>query len=108
MAFDDVVTCLPVVQEILQGVDDEAAFRRVRRSMLALPVVESPLGQDVFLEAAELYRTGRRPGFTIRSAVDCVIAVCALRHDLEVLHEERDFATLALFTNLRQRDLREA
>ncbi len=30
VAFDDVVTCLPVVQEVLQGFREENAFRLAR------------------------------------------------------------------------------
>jgi predicted nucleic acid-binding protein len=57
----------------------------------------------VVLEAAALYRSARRHGLTVRSSVDCLIAVCALRHDLEVLHRGRDFRALARVTTLRQR-----
>ena len=93
--FDDVVTCLPVIQEVLEGFRDERDFRIARDALFAMPVVESPLGSDVVLEAVGLYRTGRGRGLTIRSSVDCVIAACALRHDLEVLHRDRDFAAIA-------------
>jgi len=37
--LDEVVTCLPVVQEVLQGFRDEAAFRVAKEAMLALPCV---------------------------------------------------------------------
>jgi len=103
VSLDEVVTCLPVVQEVLQGFDDEQAFRLASTSMWALPMVESPLGEDVFREAAGLHRTARRTGLTVRSSVDCLIAACALRHDLEVLHDDRDFPALANVSGLRQR-----
>jgi hypothetical protein len=103
VAFDDVVTCLPVVQEVLQGFRDENAFRIARDSMRALPIVESPLGLDVFEESVDLYRRARRAGLTIRSSVDCLIAACAIRHDLEVVHQDRDFAALASISSLRAR-----
>jgi predicted nucleic acid-binding protein len=102
--FDDVVTCLPVIQEILQGFRDESAHRRARDAMLALPIVESPLAEDVFLQAVDLYRTARRAGLTVRSSVDCLIAACAIRHDLEVLHRDRDYAALSEISALRQRE----
>src|SRR3954469_6983529 len=70
--FDDIVTCLPVVQEVLQGFDSEPAFTRARDAMLALPIVECPLGVDVFEQAIDLYRSARRLGLTIRSSVDCL------------------------------------
>ncbi|MFN2239284.1 MAG: PIN domain-containing protein [Thermoanaerobaculia bacterium] len=103
--LDEVVTCLPVIQEVLQGFADPRAYRTAREAMLALPRVESPLGEEVFLEAVDLYRTARRAGVTVRSSIDCLIAVCALRHDLTVLHRDRDFSTLAKVSPLRERDL---
>ena len=101
--FDELVTCLPVVQEVLQGFRDESAYRRARDAILAFPIVESQLGSDVFSEAVGLYRTARRSGRTVRSSVDCLLAACAIRHDLEVLHRDRDFALLSEVSALRQR-----
>lgn len=92
--FDDIVTCLPVVQEVLQGFRDQRAFHTAREAMLALPIVESPLRASVFDEAVDLYRDARRAGVTVRSGVDCLIAACALRHGLTVLHHDRDFDLL--------------
>jgi predicted nucleic acid-binding protein len=100
---DEIVTCLPVIQEVLQGFLDERAFRLARESMFALPVVESPLRSEVFEEAAQLYRSARRAGVTIRSGVDCLIATCALRHGLQVLHHDRDFSLLARVSPLEER-----
>ena len=99
--FDEIVTCLPVVQEVLQGFGAEAAFLRARDSMQALPIVESPLRPDVFLAAVDLYRLGRRAGVTIRSSVDCLIATCAIRHQLQLLHWDRDFDAIAKISSLQ-------
>ena len=103
--FDEVVTCLPVVQEVLQGFTSDAAFRQARESMLALPIVESPIGAPVFLDAVDLYRRARRAGLTIRSGVDCVIAACAIRHGLTVLHRDRDYPAIAEISDLRHRQI---
>jgi len=101
--LDEVVTCLPVVQEVLQGFREEAAFALARDAMLALPLVEAPLRQELFEEAVSLYRRARAAGFTVRSSVDCLIAACALRHGLTVLHRDRDFGFLARVSALRVR-----
>jgi predicted nucleic acid-binding protein len=101
--FDEVVTCLPVVQEVLQGFRDERAFMLARDAMLALPIVESPLGPTVFEEAVALYRTARRAGHTLGSGVDCLIAACALRHRLVVLHHDRDYDAIARVSHLQVR-----
>jgi len=103
--FDEIVTCLPVIQEVLQGFTAEPAFIRARESMLAFPIVETPLGGDVWLQAVDLYRSGRRLGLTIRSSADCLIAACAIRYQLEVLHHDRDFDALARVSALRARNI---
>jgi predicted nucleic acid-binding protein len=103
--FDEVVTCLPVIEEVLQGFRDEQAFRLARDSMRALPTVESPLSIAVIEEVVGLYRAARRQGLTVRSSVDCLIAACALRHDLTVLHRDRDYPALAKLSALQQRAL---
>lgn len=99
--LDDVVTALPIVQEVLQGFRDERAYGVARDAMLALPILESPLSVGVFVEAAQLYRTARRAGVTVRSGVDCLIAACALRHGATVLHRDRDFDALARVSALK-------
>ncbi len=101
--FDDVVTCLPVVQEVLQGFDDQSAFLLARDAMHALPIVESPLAAGVFDEAVDLYRAARRAGLTVRSGMDCLIAACALRNGLAVLHCDRDYDLLARVSPLESR-----
>ena len=101
--FDEVITCLPVIQEVLQGFRDERAYRLARQAMLALPVVESPMALGVFEEAAELFRSARRQGLTLRSSVDCLVAACALRNGLTVLHRDRDYPSLARISALQER-----
>lgn len=102
--FDEVVTCPPIVQEVLQGARDERAFRSVRDSLLALPMLDDPMPSELFLEAAQIYRTGRRQGYTIRSSADCLIAACAIRNAVPLLHNDHDFAILAAFTTLDARN----
>jgi len=103
--FDDVVTCLPVIQEVLQGFDDERAHAVARDAMLAMPVVESPLRLETFERAVQLYRTARRAGVTVRSGVDCLIAACALANGLTVLHCDRDFDAIARVSSLDARNV---
>lgn len=103
--MDEVVTCLPVLQEVLQGFRDDRAFRVAQEAMHALPIVEAPLATGVFDQAIDLYRLARRAGTTVRSSVDCLIAVCAVRNDLTLLHHDRDFDQLARVSPLRSRDV---
>jgi predicted nucleic acid-binding protein len=104
--LDEVVSALPIVQEVLQGIRDEGAFRVARDSMLAFQIVEPEMRADLFIEAAQLFRTARRAGFTVRSSIDCLIAACAVRHRVGVLHIDRDFDALARIAPLESRNLR--
>ncbi|TVR66488.1 MAG: PIN domain nuclease [Spirochaetaceae bacterium] len=96
------VLCLPVYQEILQGIREEGAFRRIRDSLDAAVFVEEPMERSLFFEAAQLYRLTRRSGHTVRSGTDCLIAACAIRHNLPVLHHDRDFPAIAAISTLRE------
>ena len=103
--FDEMVTCLPVIQEVLQGFDDQQAFDTAREAMYSFPVIESPLRSEVFEDAIDLFRLARRRGYTIRSGTDCLIAACAIRSRLTVLHCDRDFDSLELVSPLKARNL---
>ena len=103
--LDEIVTCLPVIQEVLQGFGDERAFRIASESMHGFPIVESPMRVACFDEAIRLYRSARRMGFTVRSGVDCLIAACAMQHGLTVLHHDRDFDVLAKIAPLPCQDI---
>ena len=104
--LDEVVTCLPVIQELLQGIAEPSAHRLAHESLFALPVVESPLPAERFVEAADLFRSARRAGLTVRSFFDCLVAARALRHDVAVLHRDRDYAALARVSSLREMRVR--
>jgi predicted nucleic acid-binding protein len=104
--IDRAVTCLPVIQEVLQGFSDERAFRAARVAMYSLPCVESPLSAAVVEEAVDIYRRARRAGVTVRSSVDCLIAACAIRHHLTVVHCDRDYTAIAKIAPVKQRNIR--
>jgi predicted nucleic acid-binding protein len=47
------------------------------------------------LRGARLYARCRRAGFTPRSGNDCLIACCAIAAGEPLLHEDRDFRSIA-------------
>jgi len=102
---DQRVLCLPVYQEILQGIRDESAFHVMRSTLQSAVFVESPLSTEIYDEAIALYRNARKHGLTVRSSVDCLIAACAIRHQLIVLHHDRDYAALSKVSALLQQSV---
>lgn len=99
--FEQIVTCGPVVQEVLQGIDDPTVYRTMRNTFIEMPKIEDPLSFEVFLEASHMYRLLRAKGFTIRSPNDCLIAACAIRNRVPLLHADRDYDVIARFTMLQ-------
>jgi predicted nucleic acid-binding protein len=95
-----IATCPPVLQEVLQGVQDEAYFRKAREGFWALPCLGDPVTKEMFARAADLFRSGRKRGLTIRSSTDCLIAAIAIENRIPVWHQDRNFDSLAKFTEL--------
>ncbi|MFV1958858.1 MAG: hypothetical protein ACC662_05525, partial [Planctomycetota bacterium] len=67
--FDEVITCPPVIREVLQGVREDRAHAALRRAMLALPRIDAPIPLERHQAAADLYRRARKRGLTVRSGV---------------------------------------
>jgi hypothetical protein len=88
-----------ILTEILQGIPDDATYRRVRRYLSVLIML--PMPESVFVRAAELYRKLRKQGITIRKTNDCIIAATALEHHCQLLHNDKDFAAIAKHYSLK-------
>jgi len=86
--------------ELLAGVQANRARQTLRDTLLALPLL-SLRSIDDFENAADLYRVCRRKGSTVRRLTDCLIAAVAIREGATLLHNDRDFESLARYTRLR-------
>jgi hypothetical protein len=51
---------------------------------------------NLWLDAAEIYRNLRKRGLTVRKINDCIIAATALHYDCVLLHNDKDFTTIQL------------
>ncbi len=88
-----------VVMEVLAGARDDDHRDRLWRLVARCEHVPIE-GLDDYEAAAEMYRTCRAAGETVRALTDCLIAVVAVRASLIVLHADRDFDILARHTVL--------
>lgn len=86
--------CPIIIQEILQGIRSDKDYENVKDSLLAFPIPDWN-STEAAIEAAQLYRSLRKKGITIRKSNDCLIAAFAQRFSLSVLHEDRDFSIMA-------------
>ena len=95
-----VALCDRVLQEVLQGIDNDREFRTVSARLLALPCFNLG-GHALALTAARNYRRLRRLGVTPRSATDVLIATFCVEENHELLHNDRDFDFMAKHLGLK-------
>lgn len=90
---DEPCTCGIVVAEVFQGLRKDATRAAIERSFRDMEFLE-PGGFDVYLRAAEVHRKLRARGITIRSTIDCLVAVIAEQAGCALLARDRDLDAL--------------
>ncbi len=96
---EDICTCGIILTEVLQGIRKDEAYERTLSRFES--VLFLPMNRQTFVRAAELYRSLRRRGVTIRKPVDCMIASVAIEHDIVLLHNDRDFDLIETHCGLK-------
>lgn len=89
-----------ILAEILQGIPSDSEFGRLRKALSSFRMVQAASG-ETYVEAAKLYRAGRKRGVTIRSLVDCLIAAIAMEHGAVILHQDRDYERISEYAPLK-------
>jgi predicted nucleic acid-binding protein len=94
-AHEELALTQMIYLEVLQGVSSEKQFAATRRVLGAQTVLQPLDTLETFESAAQLYRSARKKGFTIRKSTDCLIAAIALEQGAMLVHNDRDFLALA-------------
>jgi predicted nucleic acid-binding protein len=81
----DLILC-----EILQGLRDEQASKRVLRELRQFEFFETG-GEELAVAAARNFRSLRQREHAVRKTIDCLIATFCLREGHSLLHRDRDF-----------------
>lgn len=96
---DEVIVFSRFIQlELLQGAKDEHEWRRLDEYLASQYYLEA--SEDTWRNAARLYFELRRSGVTVRSPIDCCIACIAMESQAILLHQDRDFNSIAEITPL--------
>lgn len=90
---EKIATCGVILTEVLQGIRDDKQFREAEKRLYTLVYLD--LNRTHFVTAAQIYRTLRTHGLTIRKPIDCMIAALALEQQAAILHNDRDFDAIA-------------
>jgi len=89
-----------ILTEILQGFDSEKEFRLAKQALDPLDCVHLG-GKSLAIKAASNFRFLRSKGVTIRKTVDMLIASWCIEHEVELLHNDKDFDRIATRLPLR-------
>jgi predicted nucleic acid-binding protein len=95
-----IATCPIIIQEVLQGITDDKSFDAIKNYFSGLVLLSANAHENA-LESARLYRILRKKGITIRKPNDCLIAIYAIKNELQLLHDDKDFTNIAAFSNLK-------
>lgn len=100
---NDPVLLIPtILQEILQGIREDAQYNHVKDILSYFTVLQiSPV--EAAIGAADLYRTLRKKGLTIRKSNDCLIAYHAIAFSTTLVHSDSDFDIISAHSRLRTR-----
>jgi predicted nucleic acid-binding protein len=98
---EEIVFCQFIRAKLLQGCRDAREWTRSLEYLDDQSYLEMSLGG--WTEAARIYFELRQLGLTVRSTLDCCIAVVALEHELTLLHNDLDFERIAAVRPLKHR-----
>jgi len=95
-----VVLTPTIVQEVLQGIRDDAQYLQIKDILSYITTLQFPPIQAA-IGAAELYRSLRKKGLTIRKSNDCLIAFYAIEFSIPLAHSDSDFDVISNHSKLR-------
>ena len=90
---EDICLCGVVLTEVLQGIRNDKEYKKTESVLSDL--IFFPMTYETFLLAANIYRTLRVKGVTIRNSVDCMIAAVCIENNMRLLHNDKDFDQIA-------------
>jgi len=96
----DICLCGIILTEVLQGIRQDSEFNRTRD--LFANLIFLPMQYQTFLRSAEIYRTLRQKGITVRKPMDCMIASVAIKNDMPLLHNDKDFVPIEKYFGLKR------
>ncbi|MFB2978940.1 PIN domain nuclease [Microseira sp. BLCC-F43] len=85
--------------ELLQGSLNEQEWNLLSTYLATQDYIELTIHS--WQAAARIYYDLRRQGLSVRSPIDCCIAQAALENNLLLIHNDRDFETIAQVRSLQ-------
>ncbi|MEO0445238.1 MAG: PIN domain-containing protein [Verrucomicrobiota bacterium] len=90
---EDLCICGHIFAEVLRGTRHDEQYQKIERRFAVLEFL--PMTAQTFQASADLYRSLRKSGVTMKNTVDTFIAAVAVEHDVYLLHNDSDFTLIA-------------
>ena len=97
---DPVMLTPTIIQEMLQGIRHDKQYQHLKEVLSYFTILQFPPTQ-AGIEAAELYRSLRKKGLTIRKSNDCLIAFFAIEFSIPLVHLDKDFDFISQHSKLK-------
>lgn len=89
-----------ILQEILQGIRDDSKYEEIKETLSYFTILQLP-HVSAAIASAQLYRSLRKKGATVRKSNDCLIAHYAIEFKLTLVHVDSDFDLIAKHSGLQ-------
>jgi predicted nucleic acid-binding protein len=100
LAADEEIFVLPLIRtEVLMGFRHDRDFQEAMAILSAVPSLSLP--DETYTRAAQMFRSLKKKGVTVRGAIDCIIAQACMDHSAELLTVDKDFSHIAKHTKLK-------
>jgi predicted nucleic acid-binding protein len=97
---DETMLTPTILQEILQGIRKDRQYEHLKDMLSYFPMLQLP-PSIAAVGAAELYRSLRKKGLTIRKSNDCLIAFYAIEFSIPLVHLDNDFDLISSHSKLK-------
>ena len=104
LGVDEIIVGDLMFCEVLQGLDNERAARRVESLLRRFEIVPMA-GEAIAVEAARNFRSLRKRGITIRKTIDLLIGTWCIENRRPLLHNDSDFRPMARHLGLMESPL---
>ena len=101
MRWSSPVIILPVImQEVLQGIEENKNYVIIKENLQGFDFLHYD-SYKFSIKAADLYRSLRQRGITIRKPNDCLVGAICIDNNIPIFHNDKDFNNIAKHTSLK-------
>ena len=100
LLYNRVIICDLIIAELLQGFRTEKQLRIAKEIVERLEYVDF-VGKEIAYKTAETYIILWKKWVTLRKTIDMIIGTFCIMHDIELIHNDKDYDPLEKYLGLK-------